>query len=55
MLPELSPEELARQKVVKLEEDLANSIIAEIREEAPADWTKDDNSKVRNLNGMGGG
>jgi hypothetical protein len=30
----------------KFEEDLANSIIAEIKEEVPPDWTKDSSSKV---------
>ena len=44
MLPELSAEEIALQKVQKFEEDLANSIIAEIKQEVPPDWAKDESS-----------
>ena len=46
ILPELSAEEIARQKVLKFEEDLANSIIAEIQQEIPLDWTRDSSSKT---------
>ena len=46
ILPELSAEEIARQKVLKFEEDLANSIIAEIHQEIPLDWTRDSSSKT---------
>ena len=46
ILPELSAEEIAQQKVLKFEEDLANSIIAEIHQEIPLDWTRDSSSKT---------
>ena len=37
-LPQLSPEEIARQKVVKFEESMAKEIVDEIVKESPADW-----------------
>ena len=46
MLLEPTPEEIARQKVLKFEEDLANSIIAEIKREVPPDWERDGALKV---------
>ena len=46
MLLEPTPEEIARQKVLKFEEDLANSIVAEIKREVPPDWERDGALKV---------
>ena len=39
-LPQLTPEEIARQKVIKFEESMAKDIEKEILREEPLDWTK---------------
>ena len=39
-LPQLTPEEVARQKVIKFEESMAKDIEKEILKEEPLDWAK---------------
>jgi hypothetical protein len=46
MMPQLKPEEIARQKAQKFEEDLANATIEEIVTSIPPDWTKHGALKV---------
>lgn len=38
MLPEPKPEEIAMQKIKKLEEELAEKVITDIQKESPPDW-----------------
>ena len=49
MLPALKPEEIARQKVLKFEDDLASSIIFDIKNDIPPDWARDGALKVSRL------
>ena len=39
-LPQLTPEEIARGKVVKFEENMAKDIEREVLKEEPLDWVK---------------
>ena len=47
MMPQLKPEEIARQKAQKFEEDLSNETIEEIVSSVPPDWTKDGHVEVQ--------
>ena len=48
-LPQLTPEEIARQKVIKFEESMAKDIEKEILKEEPLDWTTKTQKPQRGL------